>query len=108
MKLYISGPMTGFPEHNFPAFFRAQTELELAGFEVSNPAQYPVVEGETWEACLKRDIKDLVDCDGVAVLPDWRISKGARLEVDIADRLKLPVRSVTHWLTIGPNGKALA
>ena len=37
-SIYIAGPMTGFPEFNFPAFFAAQAELEAKGWQVFNPA----------------------------------------------------------------------
>jgi len=36
---YISGPMTGLPEHNFPAFNAAAAYYRERGFEVINPAE---------------------------------------------------------------------
>jgi len=38
-RIYISGPMTGLPEHNFPAFHAAAERLRKAGWEVNNPAE---------------------------------------------------------------------
>lgn len=99
MKLYISGPMTGRPDLNYPAFNEAATFLQAHGFEVSNPATYPATEGETWEACLRRDLVDLLRCDGVATLPGWTRSRGARFEVRTAKMLRLPVHSVLWWVT---------
>lgn len=96
MKLYISGPMTGRPQLNYPAFFQAEEELKSYGFEISNPAQYPD-NGETWAECLRRDLKDLLECDGVATLPGWSRSKGARLEVNVARRLGMEVGLVGLW-----------
>ena len=37
-RIYISGPMTGMPEHNFPAFHAAADRLRKAGWSVVNPA----------------------------------------------------------------------
>ena len=37
-SIYIAGPMTGYPEFNFPEFFKAQAELEEQGWKVFNPA----------------------------------------------------------------------
>lgn len=39
MKVYISGPMTGLPEFNYPAFFAAAEALEARGYETINPAR---------------------------------------------------------------------
>lgn len=102
MKLYISGPMTGIFQFNYPEFDKTEKKLIKAGFEVSNPAQYPAVEGETWEDCLRRDIKDLMDCHGVCTLPNYGMSRGALLETDIARRLSMPIYPLELWLKRGP------
>lgn len=96
--LYIAGPMTGIPEHNLPMFNRAQALLERAGFTVLNPARHGAGEpGTSWSDYMRRDIPDVLACDGIALLPDWENSKGARLEVYIADALDIPARSIyTH------------
>src|SRR3546814_10570753 len=37
--IYIAGPMSGYPEWNYPAFFRAEYTLEREGWDVKNPAR---------------------------------------------------------------------
>jgi hypothetical protein len=37
--IYISGPMSGLPNLNFPAFYAAQAKLEAEGYKVVNPAE---------------------------------------------------------------------
>lgn len=37
-RVYLSGPMTGLPELNFPAFRVEAARLRALGFEVVNPA----------------------------------------------------------------------
>lgn len=89
-RIYLGGPMTGLPELNFPAFAAMTTNLREAGHAVTNPAELNP-DGGTWNDCMRRDIAALMDCDTVATLPGWEHSKGARLEVLIAERLGMTV-----------------
>lgn len=100
MKLYIAGPMTGLPDHNFPAFFDAEAQLEAAGFGTINPAGYGVTPGYSWADCLRRDlIAFLQHAEGVALLQGWARSPGARLERHVSVALGLPTRPLAEWLT---------
>ncbi|MFD9893355.1 DUF4406 domain-containing protein [Amycolatopsis sp. NPDC059027] len=92
MKVYVSGPMTGLPGHNFPAFRAVAAELRAAGYTVEDPSEKGVIEGWTWEDYLRLDLKVLLDCTQVATLPGWTRSRGARLEVRTAKALGMPVR----------------
>lgn len=98
MRLYVSGQMSNMPEHNFPAFNEAAAELRRAGFDVVNPADRGIVPGWTWNDYLKVDLPDMWACDGVALLPGWAGSKGARLEVFVAEEMGLPVQAVAAWV----------
>ena len=99
MRLYIAGPMSGLPEWNYPAFFAAAKELRGAGYGPINPARVRAgVKCSTWLDFMRESLKDIAACDGIATLPGWVSSRGASLEVDIAKRLDLPVRSVEDWL----------
>lgn len=98
MKLYVTGPMTGLPDMNFPAFNEASDRLRAAGYEVVNPADNGAgVDGMTWADYLKQDLLDMIPCDGLAYLDDWQKSKGARLEIGVASTLLMPVKSVSEW-----------
>ena len=105
MKLYLAGPMTGLPEYNYPAFAIAREVLRRAGYEVVCPAEQnpdgpkQAVEGQaTWLDFMRRDIREAVLCDGVAMLEGWKLSRGASLEVEVMRRLGLPTRMVADWL----------
>ena len=83
--------MTGLPEYNYPAFMRAEVRLRLAGFNVVNPAKLNTA-GDAWVKCLRNDLFHIVKkCDGMAVLRNWRNSRGARLEVSVAIQLGMPI-----------------
>ena len=90
---YISGPMTGLPELNFPAFHRAAERWRDRGWAIVNPAEMEC--GRTdlpREHYMRRDIRAIIamsedeDAERIAVLllPGWRQSQGSKLEVSIA------------------------
>jgi hypothetical protein len=90
-KIYISGPMTGIEQLNFPAFARAAKFLRDAGATVSAPHEIAMKYPESWEKCMAEDIKALCDCEAVFMLDGWEKSKGAHLELHIAHRLNLEI-----------------
>ena len=89
MVVYISGPMTGIPEFNYPAFIEAKTLLEKEGFSVLSPHEAP--KSETWEGYMRHDLKLVCDSDAICLLPGWKKSRGALLEKVVADNLGLVV-----------------
>lgn len=90
-RIYISGPMTGQPDLNFPAFNAAADHLRGLGFDVVNPAEINPKSVTEWAACMREDIKQLCTCDAIAMLGGWEQSKGAHLELHIAHRLEMKV-----------------
>lgn len=102
-RLYIAGPMTGYPDYNYPAFFAAATALTAVGYAVVNPAETGVQDEWTWSDYLRVGLQRLCrEATGVALLPGWRHSRGARLEAVVAHRLGLPVHRLATWLATDP------
>lgn len=91
MRVYISGPMTGMPELNFPAFHVAAKRWRDGGCEVVSPAELNPDPDAEWRVCMRADIKALVDCDAIYMLPEWQKSRGANLEKHIAEALGLEI-----------------
>lgn len=98
MKLYVSGPMTGIPEFNYPAFHEAKDRLTARGYTVLSPADLPIRDDWEWIDYILADIASVFDVDGVATLPGYETSKGARIECRIAEQLCIPIRPVSAWL----------
>ncbi len=90
-RIYIAGPMTGYPELNFPAFHREADYWRSVGVEAINPAEINSDPSAGWHECMRADIRELVTCDAIAMLPGWEKSKGASLEHHIARELGLTV-----------------
>ena len=102
-RLYLAGPMTGLPDYNYPAFFAAADSLRQAGYTVLNPADIGLHPTWTWADYMRVGLKTLTtQAEGVAVLPGWDHSIGARLEVRKAQRRGLRVHTVFIWHTLAP------
>jgi hypothetical protein len=89
-RLYLCGPMTGLPQLNFPAFNAEAERLRALGYDVINPAEL-AEPGTPWAQCMRTDIRMLLMCDAIAMLPGWERSRGANLEWLIATELGMPV-----------------
>lgn len=116
--LYIAGPMTGYPEFNFPAFDEAAEELRAVGYTVINPADVdrslgfdPRSEDEytdkNYHDAMRRDIPMVMQADGVALLPGWRASRGATLEHDIARAIGNQAMTVRAWVYAATRQRAV-
>lgn len=93
-SVYIAGPMTSIPKFNFPAFQAAAEDLRAMGLGVRYTAKgNPPTPAKAlpWDHYLRDALRVMLDADAVVVLPGWRESKGARLEVHVALELGVPV-----------------
>ena len=111
MKLYLAGPMRGYPNFNFPAFDFAAAKLREQGFEVFSPAERDrhiygseieinptgdentVTNPEcTINDCMSADCEWICrNADAIALLPGWEKSTGANAELALARALGLSV-----------------
>ncbi len=88
---YIAGKITGLPkEHVQSKFNTITTQLSNQGYKVVRPVAL-TDDAPTWNESIRNDIKKMLECDEVHMLPDWQESKGAKLERDIALRLGMQV-----------------
>lgn len=91
--IYLSGPMTGLPDYNYPAFKEAAKILRNFGHVVFDPSE--AFEGRTdlpKEMYMRKDIEELLKANVVALLPGWELSTGAQLEVEVAKQCGISIR----------------
>ena len=88
-KIYISGPITGYPKLNRMAFEFAAIDLCHHGYIAVNPHDVckSMAPDATWLEYMRQDIRALVMCDAIFMLPGWWKSRGARIEWLIAKLL---------------------
>ena len=88
--VYISGPMTGYPDWNYPAFHEAEDLLLQFGFEVLNPARsFGSDTSRPRKDYMRKAYEMVLKSDVVFLLPGWEDSEGAVKEVETALELDL-------------------
>ena len=110
-RLYIAGPITGQPDNNKAKFAEAETLLNGAGYATINPQNVhedhcdddgrPGEDAHTWRWYMARCLPLVLESDGVALLPGWRGSRGARVEHDLAWAAGIDSAPVADWLWHG-------
>jgi len=111
VKLYLAGPMTGYPRWNYDAFLAAAADLRAAGYDVVSPAEIELEAGfdpdapvgdytdADYCAAMRRDVELVLSVDGVALLPGWSQSRGAKVEAAVASAIGIPALVLSVWLS---------
>jgi hypothetical protein len=93
MKIYIAGKISGLdPTECYDSFCRVAQLFERMGAEVVNPAEL-INSGQeySWADAMRISLKKMLECDMVALMPNWRDSRGACLEYYLAKQFDMPV-----------------
>lgn len=95
LTYYVAGPMTGYDQHNYPAFIEVGKKLREQGYNVLLPVELDTPEefnramgngfaheyNADYSNFLARDVMLLsTKADGIIFMPKWQKSRGARLE----------------------------
>ena len=106
MKIYVSGPISGYDNYNEPLFRATQARIVALGHIAVIPhdikaynhsgecrrSYAPGEDGRHTAAChLRSDLITMLQCDVVLTLPGWEDSVGARTEVMTAMTCGMPV-----------------
>jgi len=91
VTIYISGPISGKPNGNHAAFCAAEIKLRANGHNAVNPHTVGAVlwnklgREPLYAEYMLEDIRAMLACDTILLLPGWEASPGARLERAVAE-----------------------
>lgn len=91
-KIYVAGKIGGLSEQQYTELFkRGAAEAEALGYEAITPLDFPHDHDKSWQSYMKEDVTEMLKCDAVYALNNWRHSPGATIEIDIALKLGLNI-----------------
>lgn len=97
-KVYISGAIAHHDlEERKAAFGDAERFLSLKGFDPVNPFKNGLPDDAHWRKHMRADIALLLGCDYIYMLQGWELSKGAKLELDVASSCGIGVLFEGHF-----------
>lgn len=112
-KAYVASPIFGLePDERKRAFLAGRSLANRNGYDAvlpievkAEPHEGPCPPGRHSEgaphaeAChIKADIKAMLDCDALILMPDWVISWGCKLEFQVASASGLKIYFADlHW-----------
>ena len=104
--IYVAGKVRGLPFQEVREKFENKTkELRAAGYMVRNPVALVEMynncqeyiggrllnDGNSRNETLRFCLKQMLDCDGIYLLPDWKWSEGAKVEKWVAERVGMTI-----------------
>jgi len=89
--IYIAGKITGMEDEARHLFDIAERGIRKLGYRVINPMELPHDHDKSWSSYMRECIKDLVDCDSIFLIQNWKESPGAKVEFQIATSLAMNV-----------------
>lgn len=106
-KIYIAGPMSGYPEFNFPKFYEVERTLQSEGWHVFNPANKEdeaeiskhisydtgdasnlMKNGFNFRGAYSWDVLKVIEANAIYMLKGWEASPGATGEHAVAVAMK--------------------
>lgn len=96
LTAYVAGPMSGYPERNYPAFDEAERYLRARGWRVFSPAEMDRADEANpatvpFAEAMRRDYVALTRSGALFLLRGWGGSDGARAELACALVLRLRI-----------------
>lgn len=84
-RVYISGPIAHYDIlERKNAFHKIERMLRKSGYLPVNPFNNGLPQPGDWKEHMKADIHMLLSSQYIYFMPNWELSKGCKLELDVA------------------------
>ena len=95
-QIYISGPMTGYEDNNYPLFNLVADWIVRGGNAAINPAETGAIDtaridDPEWHDYMMSAIDRMRDATAIHFIKGWWRSYGAWIEFIVAKKMKLKV-----------------
>jgi hypothetical protein len=91
-KIYIAGKVTGLSIAECTMNFgTAQIAIEKLGHQAVNPLEVVNDWKCPWDLAMRKCIAALMECDAILALDNCNQSEGARIELQLAHKLRMPI-----------------
>lgn len=91
-KYYLSGAITGIVNYKqyFDGFEQRLRECGVTE-DIFNATANDMGADATWEDYMRFDIKCLMDSEMLVLLPNWKKSRGVKVEMDLCKTVGIPI-----------------
>ena len=104
--IYISGKVTGIEAQAKELFDDIEQRLISEGYGVVNPMSLRHDHDKSWQSYMRECLDALLKCDAIYVLPNYKQSQGAMIELQLASTLGMEViyaSKINYTTTLTPN-----
>lgn len=90
-RAFIAGKISGLSKgYVRDKFNQVANKLSRLGYQVIKPGAI-TEETQPWNDVVLNDIKRMIECDEVHLLPDWQESRWIQFERDVAIRMGMQI-----------------
>lgn len=90
-RVYISLPIAHYDLKERREYAQRVEDMLGHFYDTVNPLRNGVSEDADWKVHMRKDIQDLLTCDAIFMCNGWEMSKGCKLEFDVATSCGLEV-----------------
>jgi hypothetical protein len=84
-KCYIAGYIGNLPVDEYTKNFEeAKKEVIELGYDPVSPLDLAHDHGKSWGEYMREDLKAMLACHSLYALRNWRLSPGAKIEINTA------------------------